>query len=98
MTKFPFLLLVQVANGIESLAPHLPGHARRVGNVQNGIAFGAALNALEDRGEKAASPGAGAGAGLYAAGDENNEARQIFVLTAQAIGNPGTHRRAAGTR
>ena len=73
-------------------------HARGIGDVQHRIALRTALHALEDRGQKTAAPEAIAGAGMGAAGDQDDEAGQVLALRAEAIGHPRAHRRPAKLR
>ena len=86
------------AQRVEAAAAHLARHALGIGDVQNRLAFAAALHALIDRRQKAASPHALAAAGIGAAAEQHDEAGQVLVLGAQAVGDPRAHRRAAGPR
>src|SRR5262249_47437871 len=61
-------------------------------------ALTAALHALEDRGQEAVVPAAIAGARERAAGDEGDEAGQVLTFGAEAVGDPGAHRRATELR
>ena len=73
--------------------------ARRVGEIQHGIASGAELHALVFGGQKAAAPQAvverliDAPAG--AARDHHHERRQILALAAQAVRYPRAEARPA---
>ena len=67
--KFGGLQLVQLAQSVEASAPHSSGHAFGVRSVKHGIAFGAALHALINRGEESAAVGVAASVGLDSAGD-----------------------------
>src|SRR5262249_14730029 len=67
----------------------------RIGDVQDRFALGTALHTLENGGEETAAPAALAGAWLDTAGNQNDEARQVFVFRAQAVSDPGTKGRAA---
>ena len=49
MTQLLGLHLVQVAQGVETLAAQVAVHARRIGDIEHGIAFRAALHSLIDR-------------------------------------------------
>jgi hypothetical protein len=67
------LQFIEFAEGIERLAAQGAAHSWRVGDEEDGIAFGAALHALENGGDEAAAPAALAAAGLGAAGDQGTK-------------------------
>ena len=98
MTKLGDLLLIEILQGIEGLAAHGAVHAGGVAHEEDGVAFATALHTLVHAGDEAAAPAALAAAGLGAAGDEGDEAGQILIFRAEAIGGPGTHGGAALTR
>ena len=98
MAKLLGLDLVQVVQGIERHAAHLAVHAGRVGNIEHRVALGAALHALVDGRQEAGAERILAAVGLRAAGDQHDEAGQVLVLGAQAVGDPRAHRRAARPR
>ena len=50
---------------------------------------------MEDRRDKARAPQSLPAARLHAAADEHNEARQVFILRAEAVRDPRSHRRPA---
>ena len=92
------LELVEVAERIEAESAERAVHALGVGEVEDRIAAGAALHALVDRRQKAVAPVALAGAGERPARDEDDEAGQIAVLGAEAVGDPRAKRGPAALR
>ena len=80
MAEFARLLLVEIAQRIERLAAKLAVHPGRIAHVQNGVTFGPALHALENRRNEARAPQPLPAARLHAAADEHDEAGQIFIL------------------
>ena len=86
------LALVEVLERVERGATEVAGHARRVVGEEDGVALAAALHALVHGGDEAGAPAALAAAGLDAVGDHRDEAREVLVLRAEAVGGPGTER------
>ena len=66
--------------------------AFRVAGVKDRIAFGAALDALVNAGQEACAEGVFAAVGLDAAGNEDDEAGEVFIFRTEAVGDPRTHR------
>src|SRR5206468_4463577 len=79
---------VQLAQSVEGVALQATVDATRARQVQHRIAAGAELHALVDRRQKATAPVGVAAAGALAAGAEDDEARQVLRLAAQAIQGP----------
>ena len=91
MAELGDLLLIEILQGIERLAAHGAVHAGGIAHKEHGIALAAALHALIHAGNEAAAPAALAAAGLRAAGDERDKARQVLILRAETIRGPRTH-------
>src|SRR5262249_6467719 len=92
------LHLVEIANGVETHAPHGAIHAFRVGDIEHRIAAGSTLHALKDGRQEAASPQAFATAGQNAAGDEPYETVEVLAFGAEPVRDPRSHRRPALAR
>ena len=86
------LALVEVLERVERGAAQVTGHAGRIVGEEDGVALAAALHALVHGGDEAGAPAALAAAGLDAVGDHRDEAREVLVLRAEAVGGPGTER------
>ncbi len=80
--------LVDAVEGVEGAAAHVAGDAVRVLEVEDGFAFGAALDALIDGGEVSGAPDGFSGVGVFAAGGEDDEAGEVLVFGAEAVGCP----------
>ena len=89
-------LAVELADGVVEIALGGGRDAGGAFQVQDRIALAAEGHALERRGQKAAGPERGAGAGAAGAGLQDDEAGEIVRFAAEAVGDPGPHRRAAG--
>jgi len=82
-------------NASEAAAARVAIHAFRVVDVKNGITRRAALDPLQNRREKAASPGAFAARRVTSAADQDDEPRQVLAFGTEPISDPRPHRRAA---
>jgi len=93
--QFLGLQLVEVIEGIQTLPPQLPIHARRVRDEEDRVALRATLHSLVDTRQEARPETAGAPVGLHPRGDQHDKARQVGILAAEAIGNPTAQARPA---
>ena len=88
---------VQPGEAVEHRSPQLPRHARRVGEIEDGIAARAKLHALVARRQEARAPEPLEETliGILAAPlrEHDDEARQFVGLRAEAVAEPGTERR-----
>ena len=89
------LEFVEILERVEALAPHLPVHAGRIGDVEHRVALRAALHPLIDAREESRTEGARAAVGLDPRGDEDDEAGEIPVLAPQAVRHPAPQARPA---
>ena len=87
--------LVEPADRLQRVALDLLVNAARVGEIKDGVAAGAELYALVDRGQEAAAPVGIAAARAFLARAEDDEAGQILRFAAQAVADPGPHARPA---
>lgn len=85
------LKFIEFAEGIEGAAAEGTAHSWRVGDEEDGIAFGAALHALKNGGDEAAAPAALAAAGLGAGGDEGDETWEVLIVGAETVSGPSSH-------
>src|SRR5258706_316604 len=98
MAKFARLDFIQLSQGVEAHATHVAIDARGIGSVEHRVALGPALHALKYRGKKAAAEEILPAVRLHTARDENDEARKVLVLGAQAVGHPRANRWPAWAR
>ena len=98
MSQLLGLQLVEVAQGVETHAPHVAVHAGRVRSVKHRVALGTALDSLVDGRQEAIAKGVLAAVGLHAAGDEHHEPGQVLVFSSEAIRDPGTNGRTPWAR
>jgi len=80
--------LVEFLDCVDDLFALGVGDAFGIGEVEDGIPLGAELDSLMDGGKEAAAEGAVAGT-EDCAGDQNDEAGQIFVFATEAVADPG---------
>src|SRR5258708_4999546 len=76
-TELAGLDIVHNRERIETHAADRSIHPFRIGNVEHRIATRTALHTLVDRRKKPAAPGAFAGAGEHATGNQHDETGQI---------------------
>ena len=69
-----------------------------IADVQDRVAHRPALHALVHAGQKAGAPEGLAAGRVRAAADQDDEAGQVLVLRAQAVGDPRAHRGPAVAR
>ena len=87
-------LFVEGFDGVEDVAAIAAGVAFGIAEEEDGVAFGAELDALVDAGEEAGGPEGGAGA-TGGAGEHDDVGGEVAVFTAEAVGDPGPHGGAA---
>ena len=86
VAHFLVLQLVKGTQRVDGVLSNVTADARRVRDVEDRVALGAQLYALVHRGQETAAPHAFAGTRGRLAGYEDDEAREVLVLRAQAIG------------
>src|SRR5437667_384872 len=80
-------VLVQLAQRVEAAAADVAVHALRVRDVKYRVAGGAALHALVDGRQVAGTPQGLAAGRVGAAADEDDEAGQLLIFGAEAVGD-----------
>ena len=86
------LVLVELPQRVEGAAAVGAVHPLGIADVEDRVAHGPALHALIDAGQKAGAPEGLAAGRVGPAADQDDEAGQVLVLRAQAIGDPRAHR------
>jgi hypothetical protein len=82
---------VQVTDRVQAPPPAGSVHSVGVREVEDWVAFRAALDALVDGREEAAAPERCASIGRLVAGDEDHERRQAVGLAAEPVRDPRAH-------
>ena len=83
------LKLVQFAESIQHEATTAAIHAVGILQVEYGVFVGPESNALVATGQKSAAPETGVeGLATFVLGDENDEGREVFVVTAEPVVQP----------
>ena len=90
--------LVEVVQRVERPAAQRLRDAVGIREIKHRLALRAALHALIDAGQVAGAPDRFAGIGVLAAGGQHDEAGQVRILRAEAVGRPRTGRRRPGDR
>ena len=88
MPQLVSLQFVQLAQGVEADPANLAVQAFRIGGVEHRVPLGPTLHALINRGQKAVAKRVLSPVRLHPAGDQHDEAGQVFVLCAQSVGDP----------
>ena len=88
MAQLVGLQVIEIIERIQRLAAQAAIHSWRIADVENRIAFAAALHALKHRGDEPGAPATLAATGLHAAADENDKSRQVVVFRAESVSNP----------
>ena len=83
---------VDLVDSIHHQATLIATHSVGVFQIQDGVAFGAALHSLIDRGQESTTPSRLARGGILAARDQNHKPGKVLVLGAEAISDPGPKR------
>ena len=89
---------IEIVEGVQASSSKVTAHAFGVGDIENRISLGTALNPLEDARQETIAERVFATIGLHATGNKSNKARQILVFGTQSIGYPRAHAGPTGPR
>jgi len=91
------LVLVELAEAVEEIAPALAVDTGWVSEVEDGVFPGTELDAVVAGGQKTAAPETGVeGLAALAFGDEDDEGGQVVVVAAEAVVEPRAYTGAPG--
>ena len=87
--------LVEAVDGVDGGALGVAGDAFGIGEVEDGIAGGAELDAFVNGGEEAGAPVGGAAGGALLAGGHDHEGGEVVGFRSEGVGDPGAEGGAA---